>query len=315
MTQPDTAVAATRPPAVPRRYHAFGLRIASDFDLAEVDGGDGGDLDARIIRRGAADLPGRDEGAVFDFTGDAARMAWPEIAEFRITGGDRVEAAAAEGVDDALLSLPLLGPVMAVLLHQRGSLVLHGSTVGVGEAGVVFLGDKTAGKSTTAAAMVAAGHRLVTDDVVAVSLGPQGARITAAYPQLKLNQDAAARLAFRDAVDLPQPHPDFEKTRQRLGGEFSHAPIAPRALYVLERGEAGADILIEPLAPTDAFTALMRFSYASRFGEALLHGRAAGEHMARCARLASLAPVRRLVAPLGVDRLGELVSRVEEDVA
>ncbi len=52
------------------------------------------------------------------------------------------------------------GPGHGLLLHLRGMLVLHASAIGVGDQAVVFMGDKGAGKSTTAAAMIAAGHPL-----------------------------------------------------------------------------------------------------------------------------------------------------------
>ena len=293
------------------RYRAFGLEIESDLAVAEFEPGQGGPPDLRIVRRDLGPLPSREAGAAFHFGEAEARMAFPEVGQFRIRDG-MIEAEGAPDADDELLSLPLLGPVMALMLHRRGQLVLHGSALEVNGAGAVFLGDKEAGKSTTAAAFVHAGHRLVTDDVVAVSLDGDGAQIASAYPQIKLMHDAAAALHLEGSTALPQPHPEFIKTRQRLAGAFSHAPVTPRALYVLERGE---EARVETLAPAEAMMSLMRFSYAVRFGDALVHGPAAAQHMRQCAALASRAPVRRLTAPRGVERLGELVALVERDVS
>lgn len=298
-----------------RRYHAFGLQIASDFELAEVVGGSSQVEDVAFVREDVGGVPTVAEGLRLEFSDDHALMGWPELGSFRISGGDRIAVEPFPGVEDGLLSLPLLGPVMSLLLHQRGLLVLHGSAVEVNGAGAVFLGDKTAGKSTTAAALVTTGHRLVTDDVVAVSFAEGRPVIPAAYPQLKLMRDAAARLTLAGAVDLPRPHVDFDKTRQRLAHGFTDAPTTPKALYILERGAEGEPVAIEPLAGAQAFAAVMRFSYTVRFGHALLSGRTEAAHMAQCARLAAQVPVRRLTASRGLDRLGELTARIAEDLA
>ena len=42
---------------------------------------------------------------------------------------------------------------IAILLHQRGYVILHASCVNLGSAAVAFLGDSTAGKSFMAAAL------------------------------------------------------------------------------------------------------------------------------------------------------------------
>ena len=62
----------------------------------------------------------------------------------------------------------LLGPVMALALHQSGILCLHGSAVTIGGRAVAFLAPKHYGKSTLALALTAEGARLLTDDLVAI---------------------------------------------------------------------------------------------------------------------------------------------------
>lgn len=55
----------------------------------------------------------------------------------------------------------------------------------------------------------------------------------------------------------------------------------------------------------------MRFSYISRFGKAVLAGRAEADHLQRYARLTRQIGVSRLRIPADLDRLDESVRLVE----
>ncbi len=98
----------------------------------------------------------------------------------------------------------LYGTVFAYILQARGYLVLHGSAVLVENKAVIFSGDSGAGKSTTAAAMVARGYPLITDDVVALRYNAAGELVMAPGPQrVKLWDDALVKFG-RSAVGLKQ---------------------------------------------------------------------------------------------------------------
>jgi hypothetical protein len=197
---------------------------------------------------------------------------------------------------------------MALLLHVRGLLVLHASAVSVGEGGVIFLGDKQAGKSTTAAAFVRAGHRLVADDVVAIDFADPGRPwIRPGFPQLKLS---AGMEIGGDAVTMPPVVAGFDKRQHRLA-EFQHTPVPPAAIYVLERG---ARAEVSPLTPGDALAALIRFSYVARFGRAAFNPAGPAGHLQQCATLVGFSRVCRLEVPNDRDRLDEVVRVVEREV-
>src|SRR5688500_16488828 len=64
----------------------------------------------------------------------------------------------------------VLGPALALALHLRGTLTLHGSAVGLGGHAIAVLAPRFHGKSTLALALVRAGATLVTDDSIAVDV-------------------------------------------------------------------------------------------------------------------------------------------------
>lgn len=299
---------------IPHRYRAFGLAICSDLALPELESDDAEVADVAIrLRTIGRPLPETPRSVLFEFGPDSQYLAWLRVGGFLIRGVGDIDIHPAPGVDEPLLHLPLLGPVMALLLHLRGLLVLHASAVEMANRSAIFLGDKRAGKSTTAVALVAAGHRLLADDVLAIDFSASDSpKIVPAFPQLKLDLKAAETILEDDAVILPPVIPGFEKWQHRLTDHFSHASVPPTHIYVLARGSNAA---LTPLTAQDALTALIRFSFVTRFPAAALSRAAAGAHFRQCAALADSVRVCRLEVPSGLDRLGELVRLVESDLA
>lgn len=289
----------------PRR--AFGLTIAADLtldDLAPAEPGAAPDL--MVLRRPGVFQPWEGGDPLrFAFatggTGAIDQLDWRDVGGFRIEDGRTVAYEAGPGVSDDLVTLPLLGTVMAVVLQRRGRMVLHGSAIAIGGKAWVFVGDKGAGKSTTAAALVGSGRPLLTDDVVALEIGADGRLLLApGYPQVKLTASATAGMALPDARVLPTPYAAYTKHRHALAAPFDTRPIELGGVFVLERG---ARFNLTPLAGVAAVQALMRFAYLARFGRALFEGENARTFLDWCGRVARRASVARLEVPTGFEAL------------
>lgn len=297
-----------------RFYRAYGLTIASEVMLPELQPAAPGAADV-VIAVGAIDLPKPSPEAATDFRFEPDRqyLAWHAVGAFLISDFSRIDIEPAPGVDDALLAFPLLGPVMALLLHRRGLLVLHASAIAVAGTSAIFMGDKGAGKSTTASAMIRAGHRLLTDDVVALDLtNPREPMTVPGFPQIKLAADAAAAISLEKAEVRPQVHPAIDKMQHRLNGGFSGDRVPATRIYILKRGER-ADIT--PLPAIAALPAVIKFSYVTRFGRPALPDDFAAAHLRQCSWIANHIGVYRLEVPTGLDRIGEAVELIEKDLS
>src|SRR5207237_1442435 len=148
-----------------------GLDICSILPLPELLPGNGC-ADARV-RLGKVDgLPPEARARKVYARADAgnAYLFWQGVGAFQITHGREITVEPAPGVEARALRLFLLGPALALLLSQRGLLVLHASAVAVEGRAIAFLGESGQGKSTTAAAFLAHGHTVVADDVLAVRI-------------------------------------------------------------------------------------------------------------------------------------------------
>ncbi|WP_296744349.1 serine kinase [Mesorhizobium sp.] len=294
-------------------YKAYGLTVSSQVALPELEPTTPATPDIEIAVR-PIDFPrASSEGAAFRFEPERQYLSWQAVGGFLIDGTNRIDVEPAPGIDDALLAFPLLGPVMALLLHQRGLLVLHASAINVGGRSVIFMGDKGAGKSTTAGAMIRAGHRLLTDDVVALDLSDaRRPTVLPGFPQLKLAADAAGAIRIEDAEVRPQVHPQIDKAQHRLHKGFSAEAVPVSRIYMLERGERAA---IAPLPAAGALPTIIRFSYVTRFGREALVGDFASTHLRQCAELAGRIGVCRLEVPAGLERIDEAVALIERDLA
>jgi hypothetical protein len=294
-------------------YGAFDLGIHSALALPELVARTPVSPDV-VVRLGPVDPP-RIEAPVencIHLTAHDAYFAWDQFARFRARDGSEIVVQPVDGVEQELVRLPLLGVVLATLLHQRGLLVLHASAVAIGGRAVAFLGAKGAGKSTTAAALYARGHTLLGDDVVALDDAATGPRmVLPGSPQLKLWPDAATSSLGQDPDALPRIASMYEK-RSRLAEErFASRPLPLGALFVLDYGD---ELELEYLSPHEAMKHLIANTYVARFGARLLSGPAAAGHLKQIADLVRDTPLYRLRRPVSLPELPSL-TRLIEDVA
>lgn len=238
---------------------------------------------------------------------DDAYLHWDAVGSIHVQEGSRLTVQPAVGVEPGLLHLHILGPAFALLLHQRGDLVLHASCIAAGGRGAAFLGGSYAGKSTMAAAMYARGCTVVADDVTTVATHEDGLLAYPSLPLLKLWPEALRALG-EDPDTLPVLHSRVEKRSRTVIQAFASCPISVQTAYVLVDGDA---LRIETLTPREACTELIRHSYCAR----LIQLTDPDAHLKRCARFLQFATVRKLERPRDLRLLSAVAQAVEDDLA
>lgn len=288
-------------------YRIYDLAVRSDFRLDEADNCPAGEIDLHIFAADLSHYARRFEGfRHFAVLPEGDLLRFRNVGSFLVRAGGREIAVDLDpAFDERLLALPLLGPVIAILLHRRGYLVLHGSAIAIDGEAAIFLGDKGAGKSTTAASLVAAGFPLVADDVVAVRLAGEMPIVAAGYQAMKLDGHMSDRFAS-DAGYIVEPSDGLftnGKIRFRLARTNPRLPLPLGRVHVLDRGAANE---FRAFAAADALQALIRFSYFPRLGAAALGGGEAATLFVQAATLARSARVGRLTVRDGLDTLPDL---------
>jgi hypothetical protein len=298
------------------QYRTFGLTVQTAVALPELfpaeEGRAGGKVQADVtIRVGEINnLPPavRSSPRYVWPSPEGIYLGWEGVGAFLVREGREVIVEPCPGVEESLLRLFILGTTLAMLLHQRGEVVvLHASVVVMAGEAVAFVGAKGLGKSTMAAALHSRGHDLLSDDILAVDLREDNPLALPGFPQLKLWPDALSSLGC-DAEALPRLRPELEKRAQFVNAGFTYAPVPLKRIFVLG---VGAEPMVELLQPWEVLRALMPHWYGARFGAGVLRALGLGAHFLQCAELGRKVPVYRLKRPKDLTAMPEVVRLVE----
>jgi hypothetical protein len=163
----------------------------------------------------------------------------------------------------------LLGPILGFLLRLRGLTCLHASAIEVEGYALAFMGQRRAGKSTTAAAFARLGYEVLTDDITALEENRERFWVLPGAPRLCLWPDSVSAL-FGSPEVLPRliPEdsvaPEWDKRWLDLTGPeylLQSQPLPLGAIYLLgERAESGP--ALETISGQSAFLTLLANTYS-----------------------------------------------------
>lgn len=208
-----------------------------------------------------------------------------------------------------------IGAFMACLLRRRGVMCLHASVVECGGKAIAILGNKRAGKSTTAASLVKAGWRLLADDVGALALSNRRVYVQAGYPQLRLCPKAVTSL-YGTVNNLRQVYSkqvkyyvDLELAAENSSNEiFCYQSMPLTAIYIL--GKRSAEFQITILPPQKKMMSLIANTVGNYMvTDATMRAR----DFTVISQLAQSVPMRHLQAPNCIDQLPDLCAMILED--
>ena len=238
-------------------YKAFDLHIFSEILLPELIPSKETEkaVDVRIVRsavtfpeltptsihrRGImAESAEGEDGAIY--------LRWEGVAGYKAIHGDTL-CVDPYTQEKELLSLFTVSEALGCLLLQRGLLLLHASSVQVGEVAYSFLGEPGAGKSTTASAFVKHGSLLLSDDLTAICFDAENRPyVLPAYPQLKIWENTVKGLNFDKSKLVPVAE-GINKFSLRPGHYFPTAPVPLAKIFVLHKSaDLAADQKFSPI--------------------------------------------------------------------
>lgn len=241
-------------------YDVFGIVVASEFEIKELRPCENPRKIDLIIRIKDLGLMGENASQQFSFNEERQTIVLPFVGAFVLEGLSTLWVEPKPGVNPDLLAMPILGPVLAILLHMKGYFVLHGSAVMCDGKAYGFLGDKGAGKSTLAAMLLKnEGVQLITDDLLVVSHHLQ---VLQGYPQVKLTDEALSHSDQRLGIVRPKPVKEFPKNQFLFDWRAKIEPCPIGGIFELKRSGATK---IERLPFVESVQILLRYSYISRF--------------------------------------------------
>lgn len=292
----------------PNKYRAFGLMIQSDFLIPQIPQAEFSEADIRIVRSDLSGLRSEEKALVSSY-GIYAEV--PDVAAFRITGGDLVQVDPVSEAKLNELAVYLMGSCMGAILVQRGFMLLHGSCVTDGRRSVLITGDSGAGKSTLAAEFLKNGWKLLTDDVTCLSDIEGTPLVQSSYPSQKLWQDALDRYE-KGGEDIHSLY--FSEDREKFGVNVTDSfldGVRPLSM-VVRLVPADHPTGLSPIEGMAKVDQLMRNTYRLY----LIEKRHLQRHFQRCVTLSTKLPMALAVRENGkqcADTLYELITKHLEE--
>lgn len=184
----------------------------------------------------------------------------PQVMHVLVEDGRKITLKRFPDAQQGDVVLFLLGTSFAILLQQRGRVVLHASAVAVGDSAMLFCGPSGAGKSTLAAMLSRRGFPLLNDDVCNLSktangqyeVYPDGRMLKLWAESMEhLQVEATEEHRIRESMEKFYLTPEtVDLTPRRVGGVYM--------IYPLDAGEAPQ---LEPLSAVEGMVELMRNAY------------------------------------------------------
>ena len=187
------------------------------------------------------------------------RLSIPSVADY-VVMTDRIEIFPMQNADKAAVELYLFGSALGILLHLRGTLPIHGSTVLKPDGtAAIFCGVSGAGKSTLVAALSKIGFSCLADDVTAIQFDSDGnAWALPGLSRVKLWDDAIDKLGTISPGQ--QIRPGINKYYAEV--PFCKQPLRVSSLYELAPIETGINNLqFDQIKGIERISTLLRNTY------------------------------------------------------
>ena len=292
-------------------YRCYGFLIASEFVLPELDPAPEGEADIIVSNR--PDVLLNEEaptGGQPAFLPDLQIFDFANVARLEIHKAKEIRVGLRPGISEDCLGLPLLGPVLATLMHYRGRLVIHGSAIVVGHELWGFVGDRGAGKSTMAAFLIRRGFPLFNDDLISISFPDDAAPVAhPGYAATKIMKEAFDHVGGLKGEILETGGLPYKKTRIRLAQKPISDAMALSRLCLLERGEAAS---LQEMPEREALNTVFQHIYMRKYGAAPAADGRAQAWFSQSAALLKTTPVNLLTVPSTLDRMPEAVDLISK---
>lgn len=292
-------------------YKAFGLIIKSELICPELEDAIG-NADV-IIEFGKVPLSLENplfSGVRFQTSGNEFLLIVDRIAKYHVVEGNKItiEVLSNSNLDEVRLFL--LGSAFGALLHQRGLLPFHGSSVKIGDSAIILSGLSGAGKSTLAAAFRQKGYQILSDDVSVISLPPdQPPMVQPGYPQMKLWKDSIQKLGD-DPSNYNQIRQNIEKRSIPIKSSFWNKPLPLKKIYIINSSNLGL-LKVEKRKGIEKFNLLKVHTYRFNF---IAGKQMQLDHFNAIKMLANNIDVIGLTRPSGKFIFDELINLILEDL-
>jgi hypothetical protein len=291
-------------------YKAFGLSIKSEIPLPQLPrlGTDvGSNIDVVVTKGDFSkkwfDLVG--ENQIVYIEENFIMYKFGDIGIFKIEDGNKISVFPLKDFDEDTAGVIILGTCMGAILIQRKVLPLHGSAVAINGKAYAIVGDSGAGKSTLARGFINSGFRILTDDVIAVSLKDNIPCVTPSYPQQKLWRDSLTSFGIK-TDDFTSILGRANKFCVPISKHYFSNPLPLAGIIELIKTEM-KDTIISPIENLKRFYTFYYHTYRNNF----IHKSGLMDwHFQTSAKILKQVDMYQLQRPVSGCNSSELVSKI-----
>jgi hypothetical protein len=251
-------------------YKAFGLTVLSEIPLPELTQNNiKDDLVDILVEKADLSALWSEQSYTNDLLvvkENFIMFKIPETAIFMIKNGNEIFVSPKDGSCEDEIRLYILGTCMGAILLQRKILPLHGSAIAIDGKAYAFVGDSGAGKSTLAAAFLNRGYRLLSDDVIPVSLSEENNPVvTPTYPQQKLWLESLNQFGLESSHYKPIKDRESKFTIP-VQSQFAEEPMPLAGVFELVKTQNN-ELEIVPVQKMERFLTLFNNTFRNFFIE------------------------------------------------
>lgn len=296
-----------------KKYKAFGLNIESEVEMNEIEESYFEKSDVKISY-GHVEKPKKvceeDKygNTIYKKENGKITSYLEGFGGFEIENRNSIKVCSERDPEKTGFRFFVFGTGMALLLHVRGVVVLHGSAICIKNKIIGFIGSSGSGKSTTAALFNSEGYPLFTDDVLAVDIENERVVAYKGSPYIKLNPDSAERVTGKRVSRLGKVYPSSPKRVYEAKNEKKSDKREVEKIYVMNRNSR-KKITEKKIGGKESCMRLIENAYVPR-----LLGKEAicTEHFEKTCRIASKTKVCLLETKDSLDKLDQIVRYIEK---
>ena len=223
----------------------------------------------------------------------------------------------------------ILGPILGCVLRLRDRICLHASVMEFESKAFAFVGNKGAGKSTTAAALINAGAKLISDDVAVLNANdPSDLTVQAGYPGVRLlpsslsafhlNQDNYKRVVSgNNKRYVPLKDSALEANEESQPGESCHwrfqsKPCSLAVIYAL--GGRQNELIYTQITTLNKQAALMALA-PHGYGRRILNMNERANEFKYISQLSKRIPIKSIHCPNKLALLNQIAEEILTDVS
>lgn len=295
------------------RYFAFGLEIGSDFPIPELlPGNPAYECQVCIqISKVPDSLPNATfSGVRFQGSTNEFLLRVDKVALYLVKNGNTILIDPAKNASEKDIRLFLLGSAIGALIHQRGLLPFHGSSVIIHHQVVIFTGASGAGKSTLAASFIKKGFPIIADDVCVITLDDtSNPLVHPGYPQMKLWADSLEKTGHKNHA-LIHVREGIKKFNLPVHPNFHTKPEILNGIYIIAAKNTEG-LKMETLKGIEKFNAIKNNTYRLNY---IKGTGTTPSHFKHIEAMARLCFVKKIERPAKGFHLSDLTELIEKDI-